>query len=38
MALAVFAVTLDVTVINVALPTLAGALKASVMGTTHYYD
>ncbi len=29
MALAVFAVTLDVTVINVALPTLAGALKAS---------
>jgi EmrB/QacA subfamily drug resistance transporter len=29
MALAVFTVTLDVTVINVALPTLAGALKAS---------
>jgi len=29
MALAVFVVTLDVTVVNVALPTLAGALKAS---------
>ena len=29
MALAVFAVTLDVTVVNVALPTLAGTLKAS---------
>lgn len=29
MALAVFAVTLDVTVLTVALPTLAGALKAS---------
>ena len=29
MALAVFTVTLDVTVINVALPTLAGVLKAS---------
>jgi EmrB/QacA subfamily drug resistance transporter len=29
MTLAVFAVTLDITVINVALPTLAGALKAS---------
>jgi len=29
MALAVFTVTLDVTVVNVALPTLAGTLKAS---------
>jgi len=29
MVLAVFAVTLDVTVLTVALPTLAGALKAS---------
>jgi EmrB/QacA subfamily drug resistance transporter len=29
MALSVFAVTLDVTVVNVALPTLAGTLKAS---------
>jgi EmrB/QacA subfamily drug resistance transporter len=29
MALAVFAVTLDVTIVNVALPTLAGTLKAS---------
>ena len=33
MVLAVFAVTLDVTVLTVALPTLAGALKASESAT-----